>query len=626
MFFRAFGGSRHCVHGYQRCVMVHALFLVYFLFSSCSGYGHQDLLALKGRFWVLELPPPCPKWLTWERVPSDARGPVCVPGLERTVKCDYFGFQYSMEWYFANILRENPVWQSTRIEDAQFIYFPHCVSMIYFGLRLEDPSKKHWDAIWEAEETYLIPLLRWAHETASHKQHDGKNFFTVFSMDLGRQDFALSAPFLQKWSVGSLTGHEHWLQQSGLLVTSGSNTSGSGCWEEDTKVVVERNDIFAARDFKPWDTVISIPSRFSPVSEARESERKNLFFFAGSPNSCARRKLLEVYGGRVGDIVVRSSVMDTDEYVKMMLSSKYCLVLRGSSHTNNVRLYDVMLHGCIPVIVSDDFQPPLDKWLPWRQFAVFVPTVDIPFLESVLRSISDRRRLEMFETLTVDPIRRPVDRPPIAAGKVFEWRGGYFWLLFFHDVRLKLQQHVNNTRRESNRAALNRWEDALLNLVRAMRAHERPPLIVDVGLEKNAPASGNHSLPLTSSRLLADLKRAGAKYKEWNRSSSIGSIVNLLVFWLRLGSIKALAPPLPALLDMGARPKFISLQAFTQEQMWETLIEHLQQSGYACFFATGELLRLGDRFGSEMRGHVDIFCGLTRDSDLALIMPNHVRI
>ena len=62
--------------------------------------------------------------------------------------------------------------------------------------------------------------------------------------------------------------------------------------------------------------------------------------------------LIEVYGGRVGDIVVRSSVMDTDEYVKMMLSSKYCLVLRGSSHTNNVRLYDVMLHGCIPVCVS----------------------------------------------------------------------------------------------------------------------------------------------------------------------------------------------------------------------------------------------------------------------------------
>ena len=167
--------------------------------------------------------------------------------------------------------------------------------------------------------------------------------------------------------------------------------------------------------------------------------------------------------------------------------------------------------------------------MPWRQFAVFVPTVDIPFLESVLRSISDRRRLEMFETLTVDPIRRPVDRPPIAAGKVFEWRGGYFWLLFFHDVRLKLQQHVNNTRRESNRAALNRWEDALLNLVRAMRAHERPPLIVDVGLEKNAPASGNHSLPLTSSRLLADLKRAGAKYKErchvWSFPSALGDFL-----------------------------------------------------------------------------------------------------
>lgn len=39
----------------------------------------------------------------------------------------------------------------------------------------------------------------------------------------------------------------------------------------------------------------------------------------------------------------------------------------GSSHTNNVRLYDVMAHGCVPIIVSDDFQPPLDKLLPWKE-------------------------------------------------------------------------------------------------------------------------------------------------------------------------------------------------------------------------------------------------------------------
>ena len=40
-----------------------------------------------------------------------------------------------------------------------------------------------------------------------------------------------------------------------------------------------------------------------------------------------------------------------DEYSEEMWTAKYCMVARGSSHTNNVRLYDVMVHGCIPVIV-----------------------------------------------------------------------------------------------------------------------------------------------------------------------------------------------------------------------------------------------------------------------------------
>ena len=62
----------------------------------------------------------------------------------------------------------------------------------------------------------------------------------------------------------------------------------------------------------------------------------------------------------------------------------------GSSHTNNVRLYDVMAHGCVPVIVSDDFQPPLDTLLPWKELAIFLPTSSIPrpiWKSRVLRSV-----------------------------------------------------------------------------------------------------------------------------------------------------------------------------------------------------------------------------------------------
>ncbi len=50
----------------------------------------------------------------------------------------------------------------------------------------------------------MIPLLKWAHLHPLHQKYGGKNFFTVFSMDLGRQDFNLSVPWLEDWSVGQL--------------------------------------------------------------------------------------------------------------------------------------------------------------------------------------------------------------------------------------------------------------------------------------------------------------------------------------------------------------------------------------------------------------------------------------
>ncbi len=66
--------------------------------------------------------------------------------------------------------------------------------------------------------------------------------------------------------------------------------------------------------------------------------------------------------------------VESDQYEYFMYNSKYCLVFCGSSHTNNVRLYDVMVHGCVPIVVSDDFQPSLDRILPWEKFAIFLPT------------------------------------------------------------------------------------------------------------------------------------------------------------------------------------------------------------------------------------------------------------
>jgi hypothetical protein len=70
---------------------------------------------------------------------------------------------------------------------------------------------EHWAAIHKSEHEYLIPLLKWAHLHPQHGKFGGKNWFTVFSMDLGRQDFNNSAPWLEEWSVGQLAGDEKWI-------------------------------------------------------------------------------------------------------------------------------------------------------------------------------------------------------------------------------------------------------------------------------------------------------------------------------------------------------------------------------------------------------------------------------
>eukprot|EP00928_Gymnodinium_smaydae_P008844 TRINITY_DN13251_c3_g1_i1.p1 TRINITY_DN13251_c3_g1~~TRINITY_DN13251_c3_g1_i1.p1 ORF type:complete len:895 (+),score=87.86 TRINITY_DN13251_c3_g1_i1:90-2687(+) len=442
----------------------------------------KSIQGLRGQFAVLELP-------TERCRGKDAEDqrwhPHCAHGLTRYIECMYNGFQYSMEWYFIQMLRDNHQFLADDPSSASFVYFPQCVSQVYFALRGEY-GLTHWAAIAAAETEYMIPLLRWAHGTPEHRRHGGHNFWTVFSMDLGRQDFPRSAAWLESWSVGSLTGSQWWLwegtrflgrqrqlqameQEKDVLTahmdrpTSPSSASEDcGCWWEDTAPVTVASEMFPARNFRTYDTVISIPSRFAPF-EARTrrfSPRPILVFFHGSPNSCARRQILDRYS-HVPDFDVSTSILNDTQYRERLWSSRYCLVLRGSSHTNNVRLYDVIAHGCVPVVVSDDFQPPLDEWLPWNDIAIFLPTSSIPRLEQILREeISEEQRQRYFDNVAVGSSPLDDERADaliassgnvldlatlwsgLSAARVFNWDGSDFWLLFFADIAVKLSARV----------------------------------------------------------------------------------------------------------------------------------------------------------------------------------------
>ncbi|CAE7723648.1 unnamed protein product [Symbiodinium sp. CCMP2456] len=448
--------------------------------------------------------------------------PQCVHGLDEFAECEYNGYQYSMEWYFIQMIREGQRYRAESVEKAQFIYFPQCVSQIYFALR-QSYNLTHWQAIERAELGYLVPILRWAHASPAHRATGGVNFWTVFSMDLGRQDFPRSAAWLQPWSIGSLTGSPTWTIDQQMLHKSAfqgaTSRATDSCWEEDTKPVALANEMFPARSFYEQDTVISIPSRFSPHPRSRRfGGRPVLGFFAGSPNSCARTRVLAALSAEPGFDVSTSFAKDDGDYRERMWRARFCFVLRGSSHTNNVRLYDVMAHGCVPVVVSDDFQAPLDRLLPWREMAIFLPTSSIPRLAEILRhEITEADRWRYFQNIALGsppgakgfPADVEMAKTMVAAkgldeetlwsglsaSKVFEWHDSHFWMLFFADVASKLRDRMqkakaaasqvrqgavqaeeNATAATSELLAAFRW---LLDLSR--RREQRPWLVVAAG-------------------------------------------------------------------------------------------------------------------------------------------------
>mmetsp|Transcript_100706 Transcript_100706/g.284005 ORF Transcript_100706/g.284005 Transcript_100706/m.284005 type:complete len:437 (-) Transcript_100706:31-1341(-) len=389
----------------------------------------QAIVELFRKFTILELPSEgCPDGI------GDAWDARCAHGLTKTVECRYMGFQYSMEWHFADFLRNNGQFLAENPSDALYVYFPHCVSQVYFTFR-ETYSMTHSAALAAAESEYLVPLLRWAHGTPLYERHGGRNFWTTFSMDLGRQDFPQSMTWLEKWSVGSLTGSERWLYDSGAFFRSQfDGGDGRNCWEEDTAPVTLANELRPARDFHVQDTVIFVPSRFAPAARSRNfDERPTLAFFAGSPNSCARREVLKRYVGKSG-FDVSADILDSDAYQERMWTSRFCLVMCGSSHTNNVRLYDAITHGCVPVIISDDFHPPLDAWVPWVRLAVFLPTASIPHLDNILRlEVGETGRWRRFEHLVIgrggdedaqpERVGQELLFGGLSASGVFDWHG-----------------------------------------------------------------------------------------------------------------------------------------------------------------------------------------------------------
>ncbi|PWA39904.1 exostosin-like protein [Artemisia annua] len=115
------------------------------------------------------------------------------------------------------------------------------------------------------------------------------------------------------------------------------------------------------------------------------SERKTLAFFAGAINSPVRQKLVETWRNDTL-ISVHSGRVHTS-YEEALQNSKFCLHVKGFE-VNTARIGDALHHGCVPVIIANHYDLPFADILNWKSFSIIVATLDIPFLQRILTSIS----------------------------------------------------------------------------------------------------------------------------------------------------------------------------------------------------------------------------------------------
>ncbi|KAL8214550.1 hypothetical protein R6Q57_003999 [Mikania cordata] len=79
-----------------------------------------------------------------------------------------------------------------------------------------------------------------------------------------------------------------------------------------------------------------------------------------------------------------------------MKTSKFCICARGFA-VHSPHIVESLYFNCVPVIISDNYVPPLFNVLNWESFAVFISEKDIPKLKAVLLSISEDKYVEMYE-------------------------------------------------------------------------------------------------------------------------------------------------------------------------------------------------------------------------------------
>ena len=139
---------------------------------------------------------------------------------------------------------------------------------------------------------------------------------------------------------------------------------------------------------------ICFPNEVPAVSTVSATPKDLLLFFAGRLSHPVRKRLMKLRFPESNVVMQDTSTYNhfqADEtnqqatktrYWQLVQRSKFGLCPRGAG-TSSVRLFELMEAGITPVIIADDWVPPLGP--KWEEFALFVPETQISSLYEIIR-------------------------------------------------------------------------------------------------------------------------------------------------------------------------------------------------------------------------------------------------
>ncbi|KAK1281192.1 putative glucuronosyltransferase GUT1 [Acorus gramineus] len=251
-------------------------------------------------------------------------------------------------------------------EDADLFYIPFFTTISFFLLEKQQCKALYREA------------LKWVTEQPAWNRSEGRDHIL---------------PVHHPWSFKSV---RRFMKKAIWLLPDMDST---GNWYKPGEVWLEKDLIL------PY--VPNVEFCDAKCIAYSESQRNTLLFFRGRLKRNAggkiRSKLVAELHNSEGVVIEEGSAGETGKTAAQtgMRKSIFCLSPAGDT-PSSARLFDAIVSGCIPVVVSDELELPFEGILDYRKIALFVSSSDAiqpGWLVTYLKSISNKQIREIRANL-----------------------------------------------------------------------------------------------------------------------------------------------------------------------------------------------------------------------------------